>query len=78
VQRMLLAQREAGAAILLSSEELEELLALSDRIVVMYGGEIVGEVQDPTEHDVERIGLMMTGGKQQPPTTSNQQPATSN
>ncbi len=61
VQRLLLAQREAGAAILLSSEELEELFALSDRIVVMYEGEIVGEV---TEHDTEAIGLMMTGGKQ--------------
>ena len=63
VQRLLLAQREAGAAILLSSEELEELLALSDRIVVMYGGEIVGEVTNPDpEHDLEKIGLMMTGG----------------
>ncbi|MGH2521231.1 MAG: ABC transporter ATP-binding protein [Anaerolineales bacterium] len=61
VQRLLLAQREAGAAILLSSEELEELFALSDRIVVMYEGELVGEV---TDHDTEKIGLMMTGGKQ--------------
>jgi len=61
VQRLLLTQREAGAAILLSSEELEELFALSDRIVVIYEGEIVGEV---TDHDVEKIGLMMTGGRQ--------------
>ncbi|MEZ4863155.1 MAG: ABC transporter ATP-binding protein [Caldilineaceae bacterium] len=60
VQRLLLAQRAAGAAILLSSEELEELFALSDRIVVMYEGEVVGEV---TEHDTEAIGLMMTGGQ---------------
>jgi len=60
VQRLLLTQREAGAAILISSEELEELFALADRIVVMYGGEIVGEVID---HDVEQIGLLMTGGK---------------
>jgi simple sugar transport system ATP-binding protein len=64
VQRLLLAQREAGAAILLSSEELEELFALSDRIVVMYEGEIVGEM---TEHDTETIGLMMTGAKRQAP-----------
>lgn len=71
VQRMLLAQREAGAAILLSSEEVEELLALSDRIVVLYGGEVVGEVQNPTEHDLERIGLMMTGGRQPQPAPSN-------
>jgi len=62
VQRLLLAQREAGAAMLLVSEELEEIFALSDRIVVMYEGEIAGEI---TEHDPETIGLMMTGGKRQ-------------
>ena len=60
VQRLLLSQREAGAAILLSSEELEELFALSDRLLVIYEGEIVGEM---VEHNVEEIGLMMTGGK---------------
>jgi simple sugar transport system ATP-binding protein len=59
VQRLLLAQREAGAAIVLSSEELEELFALADRILVMYEGEIVG---DMVEHDLVQIGLMMTGG----------------
>ncbi len=62
VQNLLLRQREAGAAILLVSEELEEIFALSDRIVVMYEGEIAGEV---TEHDPETIGLLMTGGKKQ-------------
>jgi simple sugar transport system ATP-binding protein len=60
VQRLLLAQREAGAAILLISEELEEILALSDRVLVMYEGRIAGEV---TDGDTERIGVMMTGGK---------------
>ena len=60
VQRLLLAQRESGAAILLSSEELDEILALSDRVMVMYEGEIVGEV---TNRNAEAIGLMMTGGK---------------
>lgn len=64
VQRLLLAQRESGAAILLSSEELEEIFALSDRIVVMYEGEIAGEVSG-TDHDAETIGLMMTGGKRE-------------
>jgi simple sugar transport system ATP-binding protein len=59
VQKLLLAQREAGAAILLSSEELEEIFALSDRVLVMYEGEIVGEV---TERDPVAVGLMMTGG----------------
>lgn len=58
VQRLLLAQREAGSAILLISEELEELLSLSDRIYVIYEGEIMGEVIDG---DINKIGMMMTG-----------------
>jgi simple sugar transport system ATP-binding protein len=58
VQRLLLTQRENGAAILLISEELEELLSLSDRIYVIYEGKIMGEV---TDGDIERIGQMMTG-----------------
>jgi ABC-type uncharacterized transport system ATPase subunit len=58
VQRLLLAQRESGAAILLISEELDELFALSDRVAVIYEGQIAGEVQ--TE-DREAVGLMMTG-----------------
>lgn len=62
VQRMLLAQRAAGAGILLISEELEELLALSDRIYVIYEGKIMGETR---EGNVEEIGLMMTGTLQE-------------
>lgn len=58
VQRLLLEQRENGAAILLISEELEELLSLSDRIYVIYEGEIMGEVHDG---NVNVIGQMMTG-----------------
>jgi simple sugar transport system ATP-binding protein len=58
VQRLLLVQREAGAAVLLISEELEELLALSDRIYVIYEGKIMGEVKDG---NIDKIGLMMTG-----------------
>jgi simple sugar transport system ATP-binding protein len=65
VHRLLLAQREAGAAVLLISEELEELLSLSDRVYVIYEGRIMGEVKvDTTEPDeslVETVGLMMTG-----------------
>lgn len=61
VQRLLLAQREAGAAVLLISEELEELLTLSDRIYVIYEGQIMGEV---TDGNIEKIGLMMTGTHQ--------------
>jgi len=60
VQKLLLAQRESGAAILLISEELEELLSLSDRIYVIYEGEIMGEIDDG---DIDKIGQMMTGTK---------------
>jgi simple sugar transport system ATP-binding protein len=58
VQKLLLQQREAGAGILLISEELDELFALSDRVAVIYEGQIVGELM---EEDRETIGLMMTG-----------------
>jgi len=65
VQRLLLAQREAGAAVLLISEELEELLSLSDRIYVIYEGKIMGEVKveggEADERLVDVIGQMMTG-----------------
>jgi ABC-type uncharacterized transport system ATPase subunit len=65
VHRLLLAQREAGAAILLISEELEELLSLSDRVFVIYEGRIMGEVdigtEEPTPKLIETVGLMMTG-----------------
>jgi simple sugar transport system ATP-binding protein len=62
VQTLLLEQREAGAAILLISEELEELLALSDRLAVIFDGQIMGVV--PTEQaDINEIGLMMTGSR---------------
>jgi ABC-type uncharacterized transport system ATPase subunit len=63
VQRMLLAQREAGSAILLISEELEELLSLSDRIYVIYEGRIMGEIQNTLDEkdEVKILGLMMTG-----------------
>jgi general nucleoside transport system ATP-binding protein len=65
VHRLLLTQREAGAAVLLISEELEELLSLSDRIYVIYEGKIMGEVKvksaEPDDSLIEAIGLMMTG-----------------
>jgi simple sugar transport system ATP-binding protein len=65
VHRLLLTQREAGAAVLLVSEELEELLSLSDRVYVIYEGKIMGEVKvksvEPDESLIEAIGLMMTG-----------------
>lgn len=62
IHRKLVELRDAGAAILLVSAELEEVLSLADRVLVMYQGRIVGEV-DPRRVDQEEIGLMMTGGK---------------
>jgi simple sugar transport system ATP-binding protein len=60
VHRRLLAERDAGRAILLFSLELDEVRALADRIVVLYDGRIVGELP-PTASD-EELGLLMTGG----------------
>ena len=52
---------EAGVGVLLISEDLDEILALADRIVVMYEGRILGELA-AGEADVEEIGLLMAGG----------------
>ncbi len=59
VQREIVKERDRGAAILLISTELEEILALSDRIAVMYEGEIMGIVKPDIE--IYRLGLMMAG-----------------
>ncbi len=61
VHRVLLARREAGTAILLISEDLDEILALADRVDVMYEGQIVGSFPVDTA-DIHEIGLLMTGG----------------
>lgn len=58
--RALQAQREQGAAILLISEDLDEILALSDRIAVMFEGRIMG-VLDRAEATPEKLGLLMAG-----------------
>ncbi|MEL7637853.1 MAG: ABC transporter ATP-binding protein [Anaerolineaceae bacterium] len=60
VQQLLLNQRSQGTAILLVSEDLDELLSLSDRIAVMYEGRIVGTICSG-DFDITQIGLMMTG-----------------
>jgi ABC-type uncharacterized transport system ATPase subunit len=61
VHRLLLERRASGAAILLISEDLDEILALADRIDVMYEGQVVGSF-DAATADVHEIGLLMTGG----------------
>ena len=60
IHQRLLAQREAGTAILLISEDLDEIRSLSDRIAVMYEGRIIGVVERG-QASVEQIGLMMAG-----------------
>src|SRR5579883_272223 len=62
VQQRLLAERDRGAAIVYISTELEEIMAMSDRIAVMYEGEFVA-VLDAQRTTVEEIGLLMGGGK---------------
>jgi simple sugar transport system ATP-binding protein len=61
VRDQLLRQRERGAAILLVSEDLEEVMALSDRLAVIHKGEIMGVVDDPRGVTEEELGLMMAG-----------------
>ncbi len=60
VHKEILNLREKDVAVLLVSMELEEVLSLSDRIIVMYEGEIMGEVK-PDEVTIEELGLMMAG-----------------
>ncbi|HEX3031146.1 MAG TPA: ATP-binding cassette domain-containing protein, partial [Bacillota bacterium] len=64
VHTMLLEARRQGRAILLISEELEELFFLSDRLAVIHEGEIMGE-GPVREADLEEVGLMMAGRKKQ-------------
>ncbi len=63
IHQLLIDERDRGAGILLISEDLDELLSLSDRIVVMFRGEIVGEVP-PEDERIDEIGLMMAGTKE--------------
>ena len=60
VRSQLLARRAEGAAIVLVSEDLDELFALSDRLVVLYEGRVVGEM-GTREADPERLGMLMAG-----------------
>lgn len=62
IHSQLVAQRDKGKAVLLVSLELDEVMDVSDRILVMYEGELVGEV-DPKKITVEELGLYMAGAK---------------
>ncbi len=60
VREEILARRRDGAAILLISEDLDELLSLSDRVVVLYEGRVVGRM-DAAQADPEQLGMLMAG-----------------
>lgn len=62
IHEQLIAQRDAGKAVLLISLELDEVMNISDRILVMYEGEIVGDL-NPGEITTEELGLYMAGAK---------------
>ena len=61
VHRILLQRRAEGTAILLISEDLDEILTLADRVDVMYEGWVAGSFDTATA-DIQKIGLLMTGG----------------
>jgi general nucleoside transport system ATP-binding protein len=63
LRRVLMEQRNRGGAVLLISEDLDEVLIMSDRVAVMYGGRIAGEV-DAAHVDREAIGMLMGGARQ--------------
>ena len=62
VHEQIVRSRDEGAGVLLVSLELDEVMNVSDRILVMYEGEIVGEL-DPKKTDVRELGLYMSGAK---------------
>jgi simple sugar transport system ATP-binding protein len=62
IHRRLIEKRDEGAAVLLVSVELDEIMALSDRIAVMYEGQIVG-TSDADKITREELGLLMAGAR---------------
>ena len=64
IHKQLLKQRDDGKAVLLISLELEEVMNISDRIIVMYEGEIVADV-DPKTVTYQELGLYMSGAKRE-------------
>ena len=64
IHKQIVAQRDAGKGVLLVSLELDEVMDVSDRILVMYEGEIVGEL-NPKETTPEELGLYMAGAKRE-------------
>ncbi|HLX10024.1 MAG TPA: ABC transporter ATP-binding protein [Thermoanaerobaculia bacterium] len=65
IHRALVAVRDAGCAVLLVSSDLDEVMALADRLLVLHRGKVAGEL-DPAGATPEEIGLLMTGGSRSP------------
>jgi simple sugar transport system ATP-binding protein len=61
VRERILEERDRGAGILLVSDDLDELFEMSDRIMTMFGGRIMGIADNPGDFSRERIGLLMAG-----------------
>ena len=64
IHKQIVAHRDSGKGVLLVSLELDEVMALADRILVMFEGEIVGEL-DPKTTTAEQLGLYMSGAKRE-------------
>lgn len=62
IHRAIVSERDRGAAVLLVSSELSEILALADRVLVMFRGQVAGELK-AAEATEKRIGVLMAGGK---------------
>ena len=77
IHEQIVADRDSGAGILLVSLELDEVMNLSDRILVMYEGEIVGEF-DPKKITVQELGLYMAGAKRDEVHSVAEQPESDN
>jgi simple sugar transport system ATP-binding protein len=75
IHRLIIEKRNAGAAVLLVSAELDEVLEMSDRIAVMYRGKIVGEFDGRTA-DKNEVGLLMATGGQERDEAAKEAPAT--
>ena len=73
IHEQIVKDRDEGAAVLLVSLELDEVMNLSDRILVMYEGELVAEV-DPKQISVQELGLYMAGAKRMPGFESDKEP----
>jgi simple sugar transport system ATP-binding protein len=71
IHRQAIARRDAGTAVMLVSAELDEVLELSDRIAVMYRGEIVA-IRDGRTADKEEIGLLMATGNRDVPAVAGE------